>query len=101
MFTEKESKEPFSNQALESCFAVLRNLEHTRHTFQTMLSRSTVMKNRSVSVWLNNHPERSNVIGQILKSRQSSKRNSQQIEAQSFQERLKLFKNDSNPRSSK
>ena len=100
MFTEKESKEPFSNQALESCFAYIRNLEHSRHTFQTMLSRSIVMKNQSVSVWLKNHPDRSNIIKQILKSRQSSKRNSQQIEADSFQERLKLFRNDPNSRKS-
>ena len=90
MFNANTSQEPFSNQALESCFAHLRNLEHSRHTFQSMLSRAVIMKNQSVSVWLRHHKERRNIIGKILKSRQKSKRNSQQIEADSFQQRLNL-----------
>ena len=101
MFNASTSKEPFSNQALESCFAYIRNLEHTRHTFQSMLSRAVITKNQSVSIWLKNHPNRPNIIRQILKSRESSKRNSQQIEAESFQERLKLFRNDPNAKKTK
>ena len=101
MFNASTSKEPFSNQALESCFAYIRNLEHTRHTFQSMLSRAVITKNQSVSIWLKNHPNRQNIIREILKSRESSKRNSQQLEAESFQERLKLFRNDPNAKKSK
>ena len=48
------------------------------------------MKNQSVSVWLRHHKDRSNVIRMILKTRQTSKRNSQQIEADSFEQRLNL-----------
>ena len=90
MFDENTCKEPFSNQALESCFAHLRNLEHSRHTFQSMLSRAVIMKNQSVSVWLRQHQDRPDMIRKILKTRQSSKRNSQQIEADSFEQRLNL-----------
>ena len=90
MFDENTCKEPFSNQALESCFAHLRNLEHGRHTFQSMLSRAVIMKNQSVSVWLRQHQDRPDMIRKILKTRQSSKRNSQQIEADSFEQRLNL-----------
>ena len=101
MANENSSKEPFSNQSLESCFAFLRNLEHSRHSFPNMLSRALIMKNQSASVWLRYHPERTLIIKEILKSRQTSKRNSQQLETDMFNERVRISQNSSNSKRAK
>ena len=101
MANENANKEPFSNQSLESCFAFLRNLEHSRHSFPSMLSRAVIMKNQSASVWLRYHPERTQIIKEILKSRQTGKRNSQQLETDMFNRRIQISQTNSNSKRTK
>ena len=121
MLLEQDNPEIFSNQAIESMFAHLRNLESTRKgslddpvhhvlivnqsgpwipiyrfTIQSTLSLALITKNRTCSYWLMNHTKRSDIIRTILKSREGTKRNNRVIEEEMFNQRLKLSKNNLN-----
>ena len=67
-----------------------------RFTIPSTLSLALVTKNQAASKWLLKHGDRSEIIGKIMKSRETTQKNNQLSELHMFDERIKLSKNASN-----